>query len=419
MPNTSSFPFRRLRVNHVVEGGTQVWWEIAEHLLDPGPYTFQLQAGRTNASTAADWENVADPVVNGLMAVDTQKRLYGKTLDVFYRVVLTTPVQQYVSEPIYCFGSLSDKDWILAREIVRKELLLGKQAAKSGYLLKRLRYGQRCQNCLDPQTEEITNSRCPECFGTGFSTGYHPPLAFTWMLETGSASHTERRNGAAPPGQSREVVQHCRVTAFPMLNKEDIFVDADSDERWFVDSVEEKAGIRSVPLVLDVTLRLAEFTDVIYRLPVKGLQISQARMTEYLSLAGCGSIYVNHDYGGENALAYIDDTGECPCPIVGATVTAYRKEDYDQALGAPDASAIVAATHTVGNGTWAEAMGLDPGEYVLVYEKQGEYGPDVVDITVVEPVTETVSVENTDQPLVATPPAVAPAWTTIPDFGIF
>jgi phosphoribulokinase len=48
----------------------------------------------------------------------------------------------------------------------------------------------------------------------------------------------------------------------------DVWVDGDSDERYYVHSVKEAAQWKSVPLVFTVELRPAPFSDIIYQIPM-------------------------------------------------------------------------------------------------------------------------------------------------------
>jgi hypothetical protein len=123
MTQARIFPFRRVSVDHMVRGVTRVWWQLEKLFNDPGPYTFQLQFGRTGLRDAGDWKNVGQATVNNYYAEDPAFREAGYDLLAHYRVVLTTPQGTYVSQPANCFGELTEKDWVLAREIIRKEQL--------------------------------------------------------------------------------------------------------------------------------------------------------------------------------------------------------------------------------------------------------------------------------------------------------
>ncbi len=94
-------------------------------------------------------------------------------------------------------------------------------------------------------------------------------------------------------------------------------------------------------------------------------------------LVGTGSISIDHNYGGTDALAYVIDGGTA---VEDALVQAYLKAEYD--AGNRTRNYVKAETRTGANGRWESEMRLNAGTYTLVYYKQGEYGPDIQEITV-------------------------------------
>jgi len=391
MPGTEKYPFRRLWVDHMIQGTSRVFWEMDAHFLDPKPHVFQLQTGQTGNPNAVDWVNVGSPVTDGFTADDDERRPgdYGKTLTTHYRVVVSTPVGRYVSQPVSTYGIMNEKDWVFSREMCRKEGLRHDIVSRDGYLLKRLRYGEVCTECTDPLAGGVTDSTCPECGGTGFQTGYHPPIEL--QLDMAPEAIIELRSGTEPPGQSRPTDLKGRIKGFPHIEKEDVWVDAASDQRWFLHEVYHLAEWRGVPLVIQAGMRLAPFSDVVYSIEVGGEDVSAQAV---LPKTGEGTIPVDHNYGGEDELAYqASGVG-----IVGATVFIYDKCTYDenikpaadtecppdQALApiiSPDLA--VARTFTAANGRWQHAVMLCPCcDYVIVFAKVGEYGPDIHNLTV-------------------------------------
>ncbi len=93
--------------------------------------------------------------------------------------------------------------------------------------------------------------------------------------------------------------------------------------------------------------------------------------------AGMGSVVVDHDTGGTDALAYKTSGG---VGIDNAVIRAYLKTDYD--AGNLGSAYIKATTTTDVNGRWSNQMNLDPATYTLYYFKQGAYGPDTQEVTV-------------------------------------
>lgn len=392
------FPFKRVSVDHMIRGVTRVWWQLDSAFNDTGPYSFQLQVGRTGLKDATDWKNVGEPVVDGYVALDPAWRESGYDNTVHYRVVLTTARTKYVSQAASCFGQLNERDWLIAGEIVRKEQVRNKLVASPGYLLKRMRYGKQCTRCLDPLTKEITDNDCPECGGTGFAVGWHPPLAMQCWDLSPQVIDEDVDNNAKGNTRNQPYVT-ARVIGFPAVNKWDVWVNANSDERWSVESIQIVAAIRNIPLVYQLKLGLLPFSNSAYAIEVGGEVVE--RTGPSLPVSGCGAITVDQDYLGPDSLIYQPEEG---CPVVGATVLVFNKADFDAHGVTIDPALAVGSTTTRVNGRWSSSIRLDPADYVLLFEKLGEYGPDTFNLTVVDP-SAGLSVQ-TDVP----PETESPTW---------
>ena len=139
--------------------------------------------------------------------------------------------------------------------------------------------------------------------------------------------------------------------------------------------VQHKLGTAGCP-AFDVQAVCSGF---IYALEVGGEPAERPGPT--LPILGCGSVVVDHNYGGVDNLVYRDATGYS---VVGANVYVFRKDIFDDAYPAlPNRNLAIAGTTTRVNGRWTESLLLDPGDYAVIYEKPGEWGPDHDFITVV------------------------------------
>ena len=375
-----TYPFRRVSVDHILYGPTRVWWQLEPEFNDPGPYTFQLQVGGTGLQEADDWQSIGAPVVNGYSTIDNKRHAAGTVINAHYRVTLTTSNGVYVSQNAPSTGELDERDWTLSREIIRKERLRHRQVSISGYLIKAFRYGPPCPRCRDPLTQESSDIDCPVCFGTGWENGYHPPLPLQcWDL---SPQVIEENLDSNLRGTTREnALVTARVIGFPALNYRDIWVNGTSDERWTIRAVKVAAAVRGVPLVYEVQMELIPLSDVSYNIP---LASAETGPPVSLPSAGNGCETVSYTHAGLD-LRYLTAAGT---PISGARVYAFKKADY--ARGFPDhppRQLAVAGTTTTTTGAWTYDLRLDPGAYVLLYEKANEFGPDTKAITVLESVS--------------------------------
>lgn len=261
--------FDRVRVWHVTTGGTRVEWQLHPQFTDPGPYDFQLQTGRTGLSTADDWTDVGLPVTDAFYAVDDTQRLYGQTPWTHYRIKLTTPQGTYYSAPEPVWGSLARSDWLKWKNARRNWDFQFKHGpgGQEGYLLKRKLYGERCE-CLDIRTMEVTKPQHETCYGTGFVGGYFPAQSCVYA-ELDLRLTREKLDGMR--GTTNDLVVPAKLLAVPQLFDKDVWVDKDTDIRYFISGVQHLAEIRGVPVVVAASLKPAPLSHVIYKFPIEGL----------------------------------------------------------------------------------------------------------------------------------------------------
>lgn len=247
-------------------GNTVIYWIVDPQMTDPGPWTFQAQWGRTVNDT---WTDVSvTPVKDSYFTIDPNSHLYGKQIDLYYRVRMTTGAgRTFYSDPARADGGLPDRDWKMAREIVRKEYLnlMKNPLGIKGCLLKRRNWGDRCIHSTDHDTGEMTRPDCFQCFDTGILQGYYPPVEF-WVLNTPRQQRIMRND---QEGMVGNIVMQVRAVAYPYVDSGDVWVASDDDRRWFVNTVNKAVFIRTKPLVLQLELRLAPASNIIYDFPLE------------------------------------------------------------------------------------------------------------------------------------------------------
>lgn len=241
-------------------------WQADDLFDDPFPHQYLLQVANGPVA-GADWADVGLLALNAYYLVDDEQRNYGVVQDWYYRVVLTTPKQIYYSPPISAVKGLNFRDWRLARDIVRKERLrAGRYTALTGKFFKRRRSGPPCTRCLEPLSGTPTDSHCSVCYGTRFVGGFFAGEAATLELNPDAA--LEHLDTDASGQTKPVVVPDCRMLGDPTPDTQDLFVDSVSDRRFVFHEVKRSALIRGFPLVCEVTVRLADASDIIYKLPI-------------------------------------------------------------------------------------------------------------------------------------------------------
>lgn len=261
--------FDRVLVNRLVRGGSRVMWEMRDDFFDPQPFEFQLQAGYTGNNDSDDWVDVGFSVIDTFVAFDDEQRVFNKYPNrTWYRVLVTTPIATYASEPTAGMGTLSVRDWRIARETIRQQQKrLQFDAGQRGVLLKRRITGEDCPTCLDYQTREVRDPDCPDCWGTGKRCGYFFPMDCIWADMDPKTYHTEL-DGGKGRGTTSDIRVKARMVNTWLLGEEDVWVNLVTDDRFYVHRVQNVAEKRGIPLMADVELRPAPYTDIIYTIEI-------------------------------------------------------------------------------------------------------------------------------------------------------
>ena len=258
-------PFHRLSVDYMIIGTSRITWDLHPNFPEAPYMSFQLQANR-NADEPNAWVNVGTPVVNQMWATDSTQRQFGKGLRINYRVILTMPDgSSYTSDNAEVLGNLTKHQWVLAKAIARRGPLKAKSLhSYEGWLLKRRLQSAYC-TCVDPITKGIMNSNHALCGGTGRLQGYwNASLLKVFDItpegeETKTDPQLSRGTVNDPPSQVQ-----ARCVGVPLPQRRDVWVDAHSGRRYYIEGVMPEHELNRVPILVGLKMKLAEFSDVIY-----------------------------------------------------------------------------------------------------------------------------------------------------------
>ena len=269
----ASCAFKRLDIWQMTRGGTEICWELSQNFFKHGPLHFYVDFGQSGTD---EWIALnTEPIVDDCCFTDPCQRNWEQLASGFYRVRMLLPSEPgcpvLTSLPAPADGQMAKREWLMAREIVRKELLQqSKIDGALGFLLKRKKFGVGCTNpaCLEWDTREVTDSNCPVCYGTGIVGGYYPGIEHYFTFKP---NDKRRINAGQPPrGVSADMPSDVRSLLYPKLDTRDVWVAAGSDSRYIIDSYVTLADMKGFPLIGTVNLRLAPATDVVYAVPVEG-----------------------------------------------------------------------------------------------------------------------------------------------------
>ena len=259
-----------------------------------GPFHFYVDFGRAGTN---EWEPLNEaPLVDVCTWFDPAQRHWDHLADFYYRIRLVLPNEKpdangdcphYNSAPQQANGLWSKRDWLVAREIARKEYLQqrkGPNKTAVGYLLKRRRFGEPCPQCLDYNTREVASSSCPNCLGTGITLGYYPAIDYTLTF-----MNTPDREFKRDPQVAlrNDIVREGRAVAYPFLDTNDVYFRRDSGERFYINKINNAAEVGGIPIVVLVELRLAPVTDIIYTIPLTPAALSSSSSSALATGPAC------------------------------------------------------------------------------------------------------------------------------------
>lgn len=261
-------PFVRLDIEshyaQVTLGVSVVTWVIDRRFDAPGPWTFVL---RRHQTVADDQPVEVSTAVDVRSLEDRSPRVGQFEIALAYSVELTDgDGDQYVSQVTPVGSYWGHRDWLMCREITRKELmLLQKRTGTPGWLLKRRWWGDSCPKCVDEVTGSSSDPSCPVCYGTGIRGGYYPAIKCLLALEP-----TKRMvRLTADQGVVTAVEERARALPYPVVETNDMWVHGPTGKRYQIkEDVETIAQHRGVPLVMRVGLTLSPISSNLYAVPV-------------------------------------------------------------------------------------------------------------------------------------------------------
>lgn len=265
-PVNGSSVFRYLRPSLLIEGKLVVSWNLDPSFRDPLPYTFSLEYNE-NYNDPDTWTPTGITVTNQLYAEWTGFTLTGKVVRGGIRVILTTPQGVYESYPVSFLNNLPPRQWHWMRTILRRHTIHARNIlAYPGYLYKRKWFGPECP-CRDGISREITDTYCEQCYGTGFVGGYWK----AWegrLIDISPRIQIPRRDPHLVRGPTDPQISSALYPAVVPADVEDVWIRKDIDLRYYIRMIRNRAEIAGIPIVQLLEIGPAEFTNVIYRMPV-------------------------------------------------------------------------------------------------------------------------------------------------------
>jgi len=234
-------------------------WQLAEELRSIGSVTFKIEL---SGSPMGPWELVAENIVDTFVYEDINFKTYSMLKDKYYRV--SSQDGEFVSDPHPVRGSMRSRQFLVWRKILNDEtVMLKKGNGVQIAIVKRRHWGEKC-TCIDQKTGLIVKPDCDTCKGTKYIGGYFSPT-FTWGNIQPSTVGTDR--GA--PGSVPEIeTSQGFILSFPLIFKDDILVEMDTNKRWLVVSAKPTELQRNA-VHQDIVLSRLPEADEAYKVDIQ------------------------------------------------------------------------------------------------------------------------------------------------------
>lgn len=246
-------------------GGHTFTWDVPANFPVAPPWLFQVE----HRVGTGGWESVS-PWLDTLFSyrAGRQARRNANDMDEYYRVVMTWGSSgRCESVPVGPYGVMSRWDWLQAREVIRRFMLLARKKAGVPTLLwRKITTGAKCAVCVDASTGVSLDPDCPACMGTRFMGGYHGPYP-SWS--SFSAHQSDKTYDPADGGVSgaTDIASHAvKSLCQPPARKNDVLVDSNSGRRYIVHTVNSAFELRRIPIIQSIVVSEAPLDCILQRL---------------------------------------------------------------------------------------------------------------------------------------------------------
>lgn len=176
---------RSLKVGSWSPAWLDVTWEVVPSTEDMEEYAFRVECSESEGGPFiphSKW------LIDKYRFRDVLPNQLSNTRRYFYRLAI-----RHIQSDDVVFSAVTSREGELpidARRIVElKERYYRSHAGALFYLFPLRTFGQHCPQCYDPYTRRKRDDRCPLCYATGFTGGYHYPIPFWGQKDPHEESH--------------------------------------------------------------------------------------------------------------------------------------------------------------------------------------------------------------------------------------
>lgn len=207
-----------------------ITFELSEAPSDLNDYTFTLQRSLNPNVAFTSIANVTD-----FKYVDRDVNLLNETVSYYYRVkTINNKTGESRYSDVKKSGEGNYDRWSYAIAEIERKYIKDVVGNRKAFLLNRIKYGEHCPECYNPNRECADSDTCKVCWGTGVKGGYYPPSEI--YLNFYQAQGSSLLYGVQDVAEEWSNLQAWTLN-FPKVKVDDIIIYG--DKRFIVNSVTE------------------------------------------------------------------------------------------------------------------------------------------------------------------------------------
>jgi hypothetical protein len=240
-------------------------WELSPSNTIGKPWRFWVQESETGRDS---WRDISPELTNLMRWTEEDRKKFTPERKPYFRVrgLLGTGAGTEVFSSVRdAYADLSKRDFVLVKEIYRKELLQMEKAAGTPVTVwMAMKDGEPCTRCLDPITGEVLDSHCDICLGTGVIGAAHGPYD-AWGTFSQTQSHEKHSQGGAGMEDTR-IHQLRMLGSWNGLRRDDLVIDTPSQRIYVIDKQVNLAEYRRIPLAIQFEVHELDMGSILYKL---------------------------------------------------------------------------------------------------------------------------------------------------------
>lgn len=263
-------PIIEFKLSPSYDKGHVLFWRLDPFYVVTGREEVTLEV--SGAPDFSDIRTVIPTKLTDFFALDRTNAKQGHGKDTCYRLkIVSDGVTTYSKTLFFAAARYGRREYVIAREIQRKELLRARKfTGAEMYLMKRRVMGTASERRpdIDPVTGERLTNEAPSQ-ATIYGEGYHAPLRLIVSFEE---TESVREASAAGLGLQTHVTQGLRAVGYPPVDTYDLLADPTTDQRYQVVRQQDYC-IPGTDLVIVqlIDARLLAPTSELYKIEIPSL----------------------------------------------------------------------------------------------------------------------------------------------------